>query len=263
MASLPANLLAISEKEFQGTLKRGDGLDQPITTSRKAVIKPDKAQLPKKTRVKRVAIDSMECQPTSSRVKVEDLVTDEEEQSAASALETTNRPPDMQWAYDPRMPSEWNEAVASMSIRNRVASLQPTGEVYRQPMADEISEPLNIFVDGALLKAKSVSWSTTSTVSQPPVRLMTEDTGEVHLRALRERFEPASQVRQKRVDIGKERPQKLSEEDFPRLRQAWQQEFADIVNGTKEELPPWREVNHEINLIDNSRQYKYHLPRCP
>ncbi|KAG6859035.1 hypothetical protein C0995_012094, partial [Termitomyces sp. Mi166 len=48
--------------------------------------------------------------------------------------------------------------------------------------------------------------------------------------------------------IGKEKPQRLSEDDFPQLCQAWQQEFADIINGTKEELPPWREVNHEINL---------------
>ncbi|KAG6882379.1 hypothetical protein C0995_014838 [Termitomyces sp. Mi166 len=201
----------------------------------------------------------MECQPTSSRVKVEDLVTDEEEQSTASALEATrseqsfwDQPvglPNIQWAYDPRMLSEWNEAVASMMIKNRVASLQPVGEVYCQPTADEISEPSNIFIDGASLKAK--------------IRLMTEDTGEAHLRALREWFEPAGQACQKRIDIGKDKPQKLSEDDFPRLRQAWQQEFADIINRTKEELPPWREVNHEINLIDKSRQYKYHLPRCP
>ncbi|KAG6858984.1 hypothetical protein C0995_012448, partial [Termitomyces sp. Mi166 len=38
---------------------------------------------------------------------------------------------------------------------------------------------------------------------------------------------------------------------------ALQQEFVDIINGTKEELPPWREVNHEINLIDEGKQYKY------
>ncbi|KAG6858217.1 hypothetical protein C0995_001709, partial [Termitomyces sp. Mi166 len=147
----------------------------------------------------------------------------------------------MQWAYDLHMPPEWNEVVASMVVKNQVASLQPTGEVYHQPTADEISEPSNIFVDGALLKAKSVSWSTTLTVSQPPVRLMMEDTGEAHLHALREWFEPASQVHQKRVDIGKDKPRKLSKDDFPQLRQAWQQEFVDIVNGTKEELPPWRE----------------------
>ncbi|KAG6855298.1 hypothetical protein C0995_006449, partial [Termitomyces sp. Mi166 len=89
------------------------------------------------------------------------------------------------------------------------------------------------------------------------------DTGEAHLHALREWFEPASQAHQKRVDIGKDKPHKLLEDDFPQLCQAWQQEFADIVNGMKEELLPWREVNHEINLIDESRQYKYHLPHCP
>ncbi|KAG6869835.1 hypothetical protein C0995_000220, partial [Termitomyces sp. Mi166 len=250
MASLPANSQAVSEEELQGTLKRGDGLDQSRTNDKKAVHKPNKAQLLEKIRIKRVAVDLMECQPTSSSVKVEDLITDEE-QSAVSALETTkseqsfwNRPvgpPDMQWAYDPHMPPEWNEVVASMVAKNRVVALQPTGEVYRQPTANEISEPSNIFVDGFLLKAKSVSWSTTSTVSQPPVRLMMEDTGEVHLHALREWFEPVSQARQKRVDIGKDKPHKLSEDDFPHLCQAWQQEFADIVNGTKEELPPWRE----------------------
>ncbi|KAG6893356.1 hypothetical protein C0995_000765 [Termitomyces sp. Mi166 len=168
----------------------------------------------------------------------------------------------MQWAYDLCMPPEWNEVVASMVVKNAVGSLQPTGEVYHQPMANEISEPLNIFVDGASLKVKSVRWSTDSTVSQPPIRLKTEDTEEAHLHALREWFEPASQSCQKRIDKDRKKPQRLSEDDFPRLHQAWQQEFADIVNGTKEELPPLREVNHEINLIDEGKQYKYHLPRC-
>ncbi|KAG6859115.1 hypothetical protein C0995_011384, partial [Termitomyces sp. Mi166 len=89
-----------------------------------------------------------------------------------------------------------------------------------------------------------------------------EDTGEVHLHALRERFEPVVQLHQKRMDKGKVKTQGLSDDDIPQLHQAWQQEFMDIVNGTKEELPPWREVNHEINLIDEDKQYKYHLPCC-
>ncbi|KAG6859537.1 hypothetical protein C0993_003817, partial [Termitomyces sp. T159_Od127] len=90
-----------------------------------------------------------------------------------------------------------------------------------------------------------------------------EDTGEVHLRALGERFKPKVQMRQKRVDKGKAKATGLREEDIPRLRQQWQQEFADIVNRMKPELPPWWEVNHEINLIDETKQYKYHLPHCP
>ncbi|KAG6892924.1 hypothetical protein C0995_002034, partial [Termitomyces sp. Mi166 len=68
-----------------------------------------------------------------------------------------------------------------------------------------------------------------------------EDTGEAHLHALRERFKPVVQPCQKRMDKGKVKTQGLSDNDILQLCQAWQQEFADIVNGTKEELPPWRE----------------------
>ncbi|KAG6881734.1 hypothetical protein C0995_016519, partial [Termitomyces sp. Mi166 len=63
---------------------------------------------------------------------------DEEEQSAASAAKMTKSersfwdrpvgPPNMQWAYDPHMLPKWNEVVASMMVKNRVVSLQPTGE---------------------------------------------------------------------------------------------------------------------------------------
>ncbi|KAG6882551.1 hypothetical protein C0992_011383 [Termitomyces sp. T32_za158] len=129
MASLLADapVIMISEEEFQGTLKRGDGPDRPMTAEKKAVKKPEKARQPDKPRAERVNLGLLECQPTSSRVKVEDLVADEVEEcrrSAASAVETTDSarsfwdrpvpPPDMQWAYDPRMPPEWNEVVASM-----------------------------------------------------------------------------------------------------------------------------------------------------
>ncbi|KAG6893871.1 hypothetical protein C0992_008325 [Termitomyces sp. T32_za158] len=95
MASLPADapVIMISEEEFQGTLERGDGPDRPRTAERKAVKKPDKARQPDETRAERVNLGLLECQPTSSRVKVEDLITDEVEecrQSAASAAETTD-----------------------------------------------------------------------------------------------------------------------------------------------------------------------------
>ncbi|KAG6863483.1 hypothetical protein C0995_007160, partial [Termitomyces sp. Mi166 len=83
-----------------------------------------------------------------------------------------------------------------------------------------------------------MQWSTESTVSKPPVRLRTEDTGEVHLHALREQFKPAVQLHQKHTDKEKVKTQGLSDKDIQQLHQAWQQEFVDIVNGTKEELPP-------------------------
>ena len=125
---------------------------------------------------------------------------------------------------------------------------------------------MDIVLDRLLLKARSVqsSSSTTRVVGrQTVVRLNPGDLTEEHVRALRKRFEPKVQPRVARIVKGKGKAVSLTEEDIPRLRQQWQQEFADIVNGTKEELPPWREVNHEINLIDNTKQYKYHLPRCP
>ncbi|KAG6894040.1 hypothetical protein C0992_007727, partial [Termitomyces sp. T32_za158] len=278
MVSLPADapVVMMSEKEFQGTLEREDGPDRPRAVERRAVRKPDKARQPDITCAERVDLGSLECQPTSSRVKVEDLVTNEVEerrQSAASAAETNESvrsfwdrpvpPPDMQWAYDPRMPQEWNEVVASMVAQRWAGSLRPTGEVYRQPFADEISEPSDVMFDGQSLTAKSIQWSTKLTVSKPPLRLRMGDTGEAHLRALREQFKPKVQLCQKRVDKGKAKATGLREEDIPQLRQQWQQEFVDIVNRTKPELLPWQEVNHEINLIDETKQYKYHLPRCP
>lgn len=35
------------------------------------------------------------------------------------------------------------------------------------------------------------------------------------------------------------------------------------MSGVPEELPPFREINHTIPLIDEGKLYKYHLPRCP
>ena len=29
------------------------------------------------------------------------------------------------------------------------------------------------------------------------------------------------------------------------------------------ELPPLREINHHIPLMDDGKRYNYHLPRCP
>ena len=39
--------------------------------------------------------------------------------------------------------------------------------------------------------------------------------------------------------------------------------IADLVGGIPAKLPPFREVNHEIKLIDPGKQIIYHLPKCP
>ncbi|KAG6893271.1 hypothetical protein C0992_010660, partial [Termitomyces sp. T32_za158] len=242
MASLLADapVIMMPEEEFQGTLEKGDGPDRPRMAVKKAVKKPDKACQPDEICAEQAVLGLLECQPTSSRVKIEDLVMDkveERRQSAASVAETNDSvrsfwdqpvsPPDMQWAYDPRIPPEWNKVVASIVAQRWAESVQPTGEVYWQPFTDEILEPSDIMFNGRSLTAKSVQWLTKSTVSKPPLRLRTEDTGEAHLRALRERFKPKVQLCQKRTDKGKAKSTGLRKEDIPRLRQ-WQQELADI-----------------------------------
>ncbi|KAI0039908.1 hypothetical protein FA95DRAFT_1469468, partial [Auriscalpium vulgare] len=56
---------------------------------------------------------------------------------------------------------------------------------------------------------------------------------------------------------------KKTKEDIPRLREGWYARFEDIMNGTPNRLPPMREVNHAIPLIDEEMKYRYHLSRCP
>jgi nicotinic acid mononucleotide adenylyltransferase len=55
----------------------------------------------------------------------------------------------------------------------------------------------------------------------------------------------------------------LTEDDIPELRAKWLQSCQDIMNGVLEELPPMRGVNHHIPLIDENKQYHYHLLQCP
>ena len=55
----------------------------------------------------------------------------------------------------------------------------------------------------------------------------------------------------------------LTKDDIPRLRAQWLEKYADILGGVPERLPPMREINHRIQLIDEGAQYHYHLPRCP
>src|ERR1700736_2530345 len=51
--------------------------------------------------------------------------------------------------------------------------------------------------------------------------------------------------------------------DIPRLREQWFEEYSDLLGPIPLVLPPWREINHHILLMDDSIRYNYHLPRCP
>ena len=55
----------------------------------------------------------------------------------------------------------------------------------------------------------------------------------------------------------------LTDADIPKLREEWMELIQDIACPIPEELPPFHEINHEINLIDEDKQYRYHHPRFP
>ena len=50
----------------------------------------------------------------------------------------------------------------------------------------------------------------------------------------------------------------LRDNDIPQLHS-----ITDLVSGIPLRLPPIREVNHKINLIDPEKHIHYHLPKCP
>src|SRR3984957_7382032 len=53
------------------------------------------------------------------------------------------------------------------------------------------------------------------------------------------------------------------EEQLFDLRKNWVESAKDILSGAPNHLPPLREVNHKIPIIDEEKQYNYYLPQCP
>jgi hypothetical protein len=55
----------------------------------------------------------------------------------------------------------------------------------------------------------------------------------------------------------------LASTDCPWLWEQWFEKFSGLFGEVPLELPPFREVNHEINLVDKHKQINYRLPKCP
>ncbi|KAF8505216.1 hypothetical protein JB92DRAFT_3122580 [Gautieria morchelliformis] len=55
----------------------------------------------------------------------------------------------------------------------------------------------------------------------------------------------------------------LTDDDIPHLCEEWMEKITNLVSGIPLELPPLREINHEINLIDPNKHMRYHLPSSP
>jgi hypothetical protein len=47
------------------------------------------------------------------------------------------------------------------------------------------------------------------------------------------------------------------------MRVRWKEKYADLFGSIPLEHPPFREVNHEINLVDPDKRIHYCLPKCP
>ena len=55
----------------------------------------------------------------------------------------------------------------------------------------------------------------------------------------------------------------LTDADLPWLRERWLKEISDITGPIPLELPPFREVNHRIPLIDPKKPIKHCYSKCP
>ncbi|GLB37195.1 putative DNA RNA polymerase [Lyophyllum shimeji] len=271
----PAILL--SEEEFQETLK-GGGTPPPDTTKRKfraqePATKRDRAQEPATQRETRAHEPEREAKAQTEEPKREikaqveernkevahDDILDKTQPSYSREYSFWDRPdppPQYEWMYDPRMPVEWNATVAAMRAYEGRNVRPQEVEQYREAHPDEVSEVMEL----DLPKRKRP-------YRRPQYRLPVRDKSEFNLVKLRARFDvPRShfEAADMRAAYAQDKAQgRLTPADYPRLRQQWHDEFEDMVGGTKPVLPPWREVNHEINLIDEDKQYQYHAPRCP
>ena len=51
--------------------------------------------------------------------------------------------------------------------------------------------------------------------------------------------------------------------DYPSLRAQWMDKITNLISGVPPKVPPFHQINHEINLIDPNKQINYQLPKCP
>ena len=262
----------MTESEYMEDMNRSEKGENEATDAKLAPKAEEKQKKYQPKTDRRGGIDiSNECEPTSSRTKVEHLITDEDERIAIERQEppevnNTSRelfdrpipPLETYRTYDPRLPNELNELLGAMRLTKW--QVQST-ESYREPFIEEISDAVRIPRPRKEHLGKGRK--------QPPLfKLPMVDDSMSLLDALRRKYKPVRRRPPEPPLIkpqakGKEKASPYSEEDIPRLTHQWQDAYQDILQGTPEELPPLREVNHEINLIDPNKRYTYHLPRCP
>ena len=61
----------------------------------------------------------------------------------------------------------------------------------------------------------------------------------------------------------KENLNEYTHSDIPQLREEIAESYSDLLGPLPLKLPPFHEVLYEIPLIDESKQLKHRLPKCP
>ena len=56
---------------------------------------------------------------------------------------------------------------------------------------------------------------------------------------------------------------KYTHSDIPQLCEEIAEKYSDLLGPLPLKLPPIHEVSHEIPLIEESKQLKHRLPKCP
>ena len=241
----------MTESEYIEDMSRSErGENRPSKTPKARVTREEVEKPQLKSKRGKAIDDSNECEPTSSKVKVEDLVTDREEQLLAeeSAFEETTRadrtlfdrpipPCETRHIYDPKLPRELNELLQSMQDNKwRTTDL----ETYRQARPEEMLEGQQAPQIGHIPNKRKKP-------AAPQLRLPTIDESMASIDDLRRRYDhkrrrPPNYGQQHESPSssskGKEKAVVLTEENISQLTQRWHDEYQDILQGTKEELPP-------------------------
>ena len=51
--------------------------------------------------------------------------------------------------------------------------------------------------------------------------------------------------------------------DYPSLQVQWMDKITNLISGVPPKVPPFHQINHEINPIDPNKWINYQLPKCP
>lgn len=217
------------------------------------------------------------CEPTSSKVKVEDMIKSDEDlremnprddgaYNRRSFWEKPVQQPTLDWVRDACMAEKWN-AILAYTRPGRTNNTHIEPNHYRQATSDEISESIRFDT----LYPKALSIRKNRRENNEILRLNLQDSDIQNIADLRRRYEKPTRTEKtippkEYIRAGRETTIDYTPQHDPEVdtrREAWKNEFADMVNGTPANLPPLREINHEIHLIDPKQQYVYHAPRCP